>query len=453
MNSMSGALMKFNQGFIVSAFILILIGCDSDGSNGRDLSNTAENPHPATGSQLIQNADHGLEIENTSLVLKLPPSLTSMADERYAPTDSHLSYDFNNDGLRDYIYSGVAASNAYYENRSQGPTIYFGQPDGTYLLNDNFFIDNRSRPGYFAAAKYLAADFNQDGFLDFFVSTVGSDGDLNTGTGDGSAPDVYYLSQPDGTLLESSRTHMSDPEYDVFDHGAATGDIDNDGDMDIVITDLRNNPPLICWMNHGDGNLEKSECGGKFSFALELADMDNDGDLDALLGAHENSDGHFTGIAWNNGYGGFYTSTALPHHLDQPTVPEVSAADLDNDGDMDIVYSRAGEYYVGTSIQILENNGDRTFFDHGLIKLIAPPADTIVANEANEWNGFIEAIRFSDVDSDGDKDIFLLSISPETYGTILMNNGNFNFEIITADSPDYPLEVITEDLFIDVIAP
>ena len=30
-------------------------------------------------------------------------------------------------------------------------------------------------------------------------------------------------------------------------------------------------------------------------------------------------------------------------------------ADLDNDGDLDIVYSRAGVLYVGTAIQIIEN--------------------------------------------------------------------------------------------------
>ena len=41
------------------------------------------------------------------------------------------------------------------------------------------------------------------------------------------------------------------------------------------------------------------------------------------------------------------------------SVPEASAADLDNDGDLDIVYSRAGILYVGTAIQIIENLGNK----------------------------------------------------------------------------------------------
>ena len=41
------------------------------------------------------------------------------------------------------------------------------------------------------------------------------------------------------------------------------------------------------------------------------------------------------------------------------SVPEASAADLDNDGDLDIVYSRAGFLYVGTAIQIIENLGNK----------------------------------------------------------------------------------------------
>ena len=58
--------------------------------------------------------------------------------------------------------------------------------------------------------------------------------------------DSYFLSQDDGTWVESSATHLSKSNYMIFDHGGAVGDIDNDGDIDIVLTELKNQ--LTCWI-------------------------------------------------------------------------------------------------------------------------------------------------------------------------------------------------------------
>ena len=33
----------------------------------------------------------------------------------------------------------------------------------------------------------------------------------------------YFLSQQDGTWVESSETHLSKPNYTIFDHGGAVG--------------------------------------------------------------------------------------------------------------------------------------------------------------------------------------------------------------------------------------
>ena len=112
-------------------------------------------------------------------------------------------------------------------------------------------------------------------------------------------------------------------------------------------------------------------------------------------------------------------------------VPEVSAADLDNDGDLDIVYSRAGVLYVGTAIQIIENLGNKKFKDHGIFPLVEAPADFVATHEGNEWNDFIEDIRFRDLDKDGDIDLYLSSsMSPKTNGAVVINNGNFDFSLI-----------------------
>ena len=112
-------------------------------------------------------------------------------------------------------------------------------------------------------------------------------------------------------------------------------------------------------------------------------------------------------------------------------MPEVSAADLDNDGDLDIVYSRAGFLYVGTAIQIIENLDNKKFKDHGIFPLVEAPDGFIPTHEGNQWNDFIEDIRFRDLDKDGDIDLYLSSsMSIKTDGMVLLNQGNFTFELL-----------------------
>ena len=116
-----------------------------------------------------------------------------------------------------------------------------------------------------------------------------------------------------------------------------------------------------------------------------------------------------------------YNTTPLKQYKAWGTIPEVSAWDLDNDGDMDIVYSRAGKSYKGTAIQIIENLGNKKFKDHGIF-----PVD-----DYSNRNGFISSILFNDLDSDGDYDLYLASGVPWTDGAVVINNGNFDFSMIT----------------------
>jgi len=306
-----------------------------------------------------------------------------------------------------------------------------GDVKGELTYTPELIIDNREDSGMSLGYRALVADYNNDNILDFYIS------DSGIGTHDGFR-DSYFLSQPNGTWLESSKTHLSHSNFVVFDHGGATGDIDNDGDMDVVITDTnwKSGTALWCLINDGTGYLKKRKCGGFFSFALELADIDGDGYLDVLQGAEETDKNiDFTGIVWNDGRGNFNkhnNTTSLPQHKKHYSgMPEVSASDLDNDGDLDIVYSRVGHLYVGTAIQIIENLGNKNFKDHGLFPLVEAPDDYVPVHEGNEWNDFIEDIRFRDLDKDGDIDLYLSSsMSSKTDGMVLLNQGDFAFELL-----------------------
>jgi len=394
---------------------------------------------------IVQAAVAGIDIENdANIAFFKPPMAPSPTDNLYWFGRLWQIADFNKDGFSDVLYIGTMhPQNTNSTGEDTGgicgggeckgdmpqPSMFLGSAEGSLTYAPDLIVDKRKVSGMSLGRQVLVADYNNDKVLDFYIA------DHAVGTHDGIR-DSYYLSQPNGTWLESSATHLSHKQFKVFDHGAATGDIDNDGDMDVVITELavqKSNTAFWCLLNDGSGFLKKRRCGGSFAFGLELADMDQDGDLDALVGAHENNGSKwgFTGIVWNNGRGQFNHKTALPKHVQKwSTIPEVSAADLDNDGDLDVVYSRAGVLYVGTAIQVLENLGNKKFKDHGITPLVQAPADYVPKHEGNEWNDYIEAIMFRDFNGDSLKDIYLASGSNKTNGTILLNNGEFDFTLL-----------------------
>ena len=333
----------------------------------------------------------GIYIENDpNINFFAPPSHPPPTRELYSATGLYFKADFNNDGLTDVIYTGVMhAENhgcSYYDRCSlqqqddgikPQPALYMGSADGKLHYSPELLIDNRDNKGMSVGRQLLIADYNNDKVLDIYIPDHGQ-----THQSKGYR-DSYYLSQPNGTWLESSDTHLSDNNFIAFAHGGATGDIDNDGDMDVVLTDFGT---FWCLMNDGSGFLTKRQCGGSNAFGLELADLDNDGDLDAIVGGNEHEGNGFpTAIYWNDGRGNFmpYNTTPLKQHKAWGTISEVSAWDLDNDGDVDIVYSRAGKHYKNTAIQIIENLGNKKFKDHRIFPV-------------NNCNGFIISILFND---------------------------------------------------------
>jgi hypothetical protein len=408
-------------------------------------SNTANS---SASSQKVAKALAGIDIENDpNIDFFKPPETPYPTGTLYWGGVMWQMADFNKDGYSDVLYIGAmipnnidsvgvdtsgACGGGVCKGKKPLPSLLLGDAKHNLTYAPELIIDKREDSGMSAGKQLLVADYNNDKVLDFYVA------DHGIGTHNG-VRDSYFLSQPNGTWVESSETHLSHSNFVVFDHGGATGDIDNDGDMDVVITDNTCSncvTALWCLINDGTGFLNKRICGGSPALGLELADMDGDGDLDAIVGAHEYGKygSRLSGIVWNNGKGDFpsYNTTPFKQYKNKwGTISEVSAADLDNDGDLDVVYSRAGELYVGTALQIIENLGNKKFKDHGIFPLVEAPEDYIPTHEGNEWNDFIENIRFRDLDKDGDIDLYLSSsMSLKTGGMVLLNQGDFAFELL-----------------------
>lgn len=174
-------------------------------------------------------------------------------------------------------------------------------------------------------------------------------------------------------------------------------DIDGDGDMDIVST-ARYVPGwttygVISWHeNLGQGNFTTHTIAENVTGAYyaKAGDMDGDGDLDIVACTNHGVLGWFKNT---NGQGNF--STALPIASGLQTISSIDIADADGDGDNDILitswqlnqFMRAG---------ILKNtNGQGTFSAFQLLK-----------NEVPESNySIVTRVGFHDIDHDGDQDI------------------------------------------------
>lgn len=123
--------------------------------------------------------------------------------------------------------------------------------------------------------------------------------------------------------------------------GASLGDLDSDGDLDIVLANGRHEPLVnIVLLNDGAGNFDKSHnlrATADRSYSAALADLDGDGDLDVVVG---NDAPDAKVVLFNDGKAQF----TLAGTFGAPAMPTRNAtvADLNGDGRPDIVVANRG---------------------------------------------------------------------------------------------------------------
>lgn len=125
-------------------------------------------------------------------------------------------------------------------------------------------------------------DYDNDGRLDIYQICHGPSEDPPRPFR-GKAPNRLFQQQADGTFTEvAAAAGMNDPG---FGHGVAVGDIDNDGLVDIYVTNYGANR---LYRNEGAGKFrdvtDRAGVGGEhWSSAASFFDYDRDGDLDLMV--------------------------------------------------------------------------------------------------------------------------------------------------------------------------
>jgi hypothetical protein len=293
-------------------------------------------------------------------------------------------------------------------------------------------------------------DYDGDGDLDVFLVQGGS----LDGSSTPAAQQTSRLFQndlkvgPNGerTLHFTDVTKRAGLGRHAYGMGAAVGDYDNDGDLDLLVTCFG---PETLYRNNGDGTFTDvtREAGigdDQWSTSAAFLDVDRDGDLDLFVANYLD----FT-IAGNKrcadavgvrDYCGpraykpvrdrFYRNEGNGRFVDATEASGISKADgaglgvaigdYNNDGWIDLYVANDA-----TPNQLWINQRNGTFVDEG-------PMSGSAVNASGNPEGSM-GIASGDYDRDGDEDLFVTNLAAET-AVLYANDGQGNFEDVRVRS-------------------
>ncbi len=225
--------------------------------------------------------------------------------------------DVDGDGAGDLLFCGDQVSPI---------RLFLGQEDGFHLAPASAIPATLAPP-----VSLDLADLDEDGDLDAFL-TQGTGGIFGP-----SFPSAWWRNDGRGAFEDAGTL----PGDLVAPRAAAVGDLDGDGHLDVLVGKIG---PEALFLGDGAGGFEDASRNlpdaafDHGTLALALADLDGDGDLDAFLvngvpGIDQTlplPDQSLT----NDGSGRF---TVTASHPTRDIGVSVAAADLDGDGDPDVV--------------------------------------------------------------------------------------------------------------------
>lgn len=190
--------------------------------------------------------------------------------------------DVDNDGDLDLVFSGSYSTN-FYDN------VFIN--NGTQLIENSIWREDFRMLGW---SSLTLGDYDNDADLDLaYMGTHGGDD--------------FYTYHNDGTkFVEDSLI------YGYFDGSVAWGDYDNDGDLDLVAMGKESGRNRI--YNNNGGSFLENAAGDDFRIddmqqgSLAWGDIDGDGNLDLVCSGYKYNNGYLTKIYISNST----TSNSLP---------------------------------------------------------------------------------------------------------------------------------------------
>jgi hypothetical protein len=259
-------------------------------------------------------------------------------------------------------------------------------------------------------------DYDNDGKLDLFVcGEYRLRPDPVAGGTPSSQPDPrnrsrLYHNRGDGTFEDVAA--RAGVENQRWAKGSAWGDYDNDGDIDLFVSNMEGSARL--YRNRGDGTFEDVApdlgiVGPPHGFTCMFWDYDDDGRLDILIGDYSSNlsevvadylglplhtDDHAF-LYHNLGNQGFREVSKEAGLARPMPVMSLNAGDLDNDGDLDLHFGTGWMSLSGLVPDLMYANVGGRFED---------VSDSTGTGHLQKGHG----VSFADFDDDGDLDLFVV---------------------------------------------
>lgn len=226
------------------------------------------------------------------------------------------------------------------------------------------------------------ADFDGDGVLDFII--VAED-DVKIGR-----TSVHERYRGLGGARFERVPGLPDTEADAIAHA----DIDADGDLDVLIAGAGQDRLLV---NDGRGGLADETAArlpaeDKVTQDAEFVDLDGDGDMDLVLGQEG---GHALWL--NDGAGKFSEASDRLPPPGNVEARKVTPADVDGDGDQDLYFSHVAWQERQGQDRLLINDGSGRFADESAARIPVETGTTLVARFADlDGDGDLDMVRGDD---------------------------------------------------------
>jgi hypothetical protein len=331
-----------------------------------------------------------------------------IADQVLSLNCSHADYD--NDGRLDVFLMRGGWELAYRQTL-------------LHNIGDGHFADVTEAAGMGVPISCQSAawgDYDNDGWVDVFVvgeyrTAGGGQGSSAWATGDVQADPRNYcrLYHNRGDFTFEDVAEAAGVRSQSFAKGAAWGDYDDDGDLDLFVSN--NSGPCRLYRNDGRGRFEdvaaKLGVAGPINgFACWFWDFDNDGRLDIYVNNFDGTLESFVRGTFgtdpqglhpgrprlyrNLGPQGFQ-NVAPECGLDKPVLAMgANFGDIDNDGFLDMYHGTGAPAYSMLIPKILYKNVDGRRFEDV----------TTSSGTGHLQKG--HGVSFADYDNDGDLDLF-----------------------------------------------